>query len=137
MITIGSASHPGRRKRENEDYHAYFPPEEGWKNKKGILIALADGMGGRSGGAIASKVAVEALMEAYYKDYFTNIPKSLEKAFLKDNEVVIDRGQKDAKLKGMATTLTAVVLKNGKMFYAHVGDSRGYTIYGENIRKRS
>jgi len=133
MVTIGSASHPGKRKKENEDYHAYFPPEEGRINKKGILIALADGMGGRSGGAIASKIAVEALMEEYYKDYFTSIPESLEKAFLRANEEVIVRGQKDINLEGMATTLTAVVLKNGKMFYAHVGDSRGYTIYGKNI----
>jgi protein phosphatase len=132
-VTIGSASHPGKRKKENEDYHAYFPPEEGCKNKKGILIALADGMGGRSGGAIASKIAIEALMEAYYKDYFTSIPESLEKAFLSANEEVIARGQKDIDLEGMATTLTAVVLKNGKMFYAHVGDSRGYTVYGKNI----
>ena len=33
----------------------------------------------------------------------------------------------------MASTLTAVVLKPDKMYYAHVGDSRGYSIYKNEI----
>jgi len=90
-------------------------------------------MGGRDGGATASKIAVDVLIETYYKDLSHSIPESLEKAFHKANEEVIARGYTDINLTGMASTLTAVVLKPDKMYYAHVGDSRGYSIYKNEI----
>lgn len=134
VLTIGTATDPGRRKKENEDYCAYYPPEEGRQHKKGILLALADGMGGRAGGATASKIAVEVLMREYYQDYFGSIPESLARAFLKANQEVIEKGMAEKGLDGMATTLTAVVIKDDKMYHAHVGDSRGYIIFEDRIR---
>ena len=132
FFTIGSATHIGMKKKENQDYHAYYSPEEG--SRKGTLLALADGMGGRRGGALASKIAVDVLMEAYYKDMSSrSIPEILENAFQKANRTVIEKGQDDINLQGMATTLTAVVLKGNRMYYAHVGDSRGYTIHRHRI----
>jgi len=128
LVTIGSASDVGMKRKENQDYHAYFPPEEGLHNKRGLLIALADGMGGHAGGATASRTAIEVLMQEYYKDISSDIPKSLKKSFLRANEKVIARGLSDADCKGMGSTLTAVVVKQNKLYYAHVGDSRGYLI---------
>ena len=131
FVTIGSATHVGMKRQENQDYHAWHSPEEG--SKKGILLALADGMGGRYGGSTASKIAVDVLIETYYKDMSHSIPESLEKAFHKANEEIVARGHTDINLAGMASTLTAVVLKPDKMYYAHVGDSRGYSIYKNEI----
>jgi serine/threonine protein phosphatase PrpC len=133
FLTIGSATHVGMKKQENQDYHAWHSPED--SSKKGILLALADGMGGRYGGAKASKIAVDVLIETYYKDMSHSISKSLEKAFQKANEAVSARGRTDINLAGMASTLTAVVLKPDKMHYAHVGDSRGYIIYKNEIKQ--
>ena len=133
FLTIGSATHVGMKKQENQDYHAWHSPED--SSKKGILLALADGMGGRYGGSTASKIAVDVLIETYYKDMSHNISASLEKAFQKANEEVIARGRTDINLAGMASTLTAVVLKPDKMYYAHVGDSRGYIIHNNEIRQ--
>ncbi len=132
-VIIGAATDPGGKREENQDYYAYHVPEHG--SKKGILMALADGMGGRSGGKLASKIAVEVLMEEYYKDTSHNIPESLERAILKANREVWDRGFNDIDLKGMATTLTSVVLKENLMYFAHVGDSRGYLISEKDISR--
>lgn len=133
ILTIGAATDVGMKRKENQDYHAYFPPEEGYHNRKGLLIALADGMGGHAGGATASRTAIETLMQEYYKDLYNSIPASLKKAFLSANEKVLTRSKTDETCKGMGSTLTAVVVKNNRMFHAHVGDSRGYIIENGNI----
>ena len=133
FVTIGSASHAGLRKEENQDYFGYNAPEDGSVPKKGILLALADGMGGRPGGSVASRIAIEVIMEEYYNDTSSNIPKSLNAALLKANQEVISRGDDDRSLQGMGTTLVVVVLKKDRMYYANVGDSRGYIIYEESI----
>jgi len=127
-ITIGSATHIGMEKKENQDYHSYHVPADGAMNKKGILLVLADGMGGYTGGSLASKTAVETLIETYYTDPSANITESLKKAFLKANEQVIDKGKEHVETAKMGSTLIAVVVKKNKMYYAHVGDSRGYLI---------
>ena len=133
VITIGAASHCGLKRKDNQDHHASYSPEGGSNNKKGILMALADGMGGHSGGAIASKIAIDILLEEYYKNWLDSIPDSLVKAFYKANEAVITRSQNNKDLQGMGTTMTAVVFQKNKMYYAHVGDSRGYVICNNQI----
>ena len=133
FVTIGSASHVGNRKEKNEDYISYNVPEDGSMPKKGLLLALADGIGSRAGGAEAARIAVDVMMEEYYRDKSSNIPKSLNNAFLHANREVISRGDDNRNLQGMGTTLIAVVLKKDKMYFAHVGDSRGYIIHEDTI----
>ncbi len=135
FVTIASESHTGNRKDKNEDYLSYYSPADGSVPERGILLALADGMGGRPGGALAARIAVDVLMEEYYKDKSSDIPESLKEAFLKANKVVISRGDEDRSIQGMATTLIAVVLKRNKMYSAHVGDSRGYIIDKDTISR--
>ena len=133
FITIGSASHVGLRKEENEDFVAYHAPEDGSVPDKGVLLALADGMGGHRGGAVAAKCAIDVIMKEYYGDSASDTPKSLKNAMMKANREVINKGDEDRNLQGMGTTLVAVVLKKDRMYSAHVGDSRGYTIYKNEI----
>ncbi|MBN2062426.1 MAG: Stp1/IreP family PP2C-type Ser/Thr phosphatase [Deltaproteobacteria bacterium] len=137
FITVGSASHIGQKKEENQDYFSYNIPEDGSVPEKGILLALADGMGGHAGGAVASRMAIDVVMKEYYADESKNIPESLKNAFLKANREVMARGDKDRSLQGMGTTLVAVVLKKNKMYYNNVGDSRGYIIDGNSISQFS
>jgi len=133
FVTVGSATHPGMEKTENQDFHAWHSPENGNLNKKGILLVLADGMGGHCGGSVASKLAVDAAIEEYYKDISGTIQESLNNAFLKANETILAKSRSDFGLQGMGTTLIAVVLQKDNLYFAHVGDSRGYTICGERI----
>lgn len=125
-VTIGSASHVGMRRSENQDYHDFFSPENGEYNRKGLLVVLADGMGGHAGGAKASRTAVETVMQEYYRSNSPDIEASLETAFLAANEKVFTIGQSEEEYEGMGSTLTAVVIKKGLLYFAHVGDSRGY-----------
>lgn len=133
FITVGSASHIGQKKEENQDFFSYNIPEDGSIPEKGVLLALADGMGGRAGGAVASRMAIDIIIKEYYKDESTNIPESLKNVFLKANKEVIARGDNDRSLQGMGTTLIAVVFTKNRMYYNNVGDSRGYIIHEDRI----
>ena len=129
-LTIGSATHPGCVKTENQDSHNYVIPEDSINKKKGILLTLADGMVGHSGGAVASKIAVEVLKDEYYRNEIrgSTIIKSLEKSFYIAHKEILTTAANNKDLKNMGTTLTAVVIKKNKLYFAHVGDSRGYLL---------
>lgn len=126
-ISIGSLSHPGVVRQDNQDCCAHYVPGEELRSR-GILLIVADGMGGQSGGATASKLAVDVLMTEYYRCEKQNVLEALEFSFRRANEEIAEKGRQEVELRGMATTLTAVVLKNDRLYYAHVGDSRGYLI---------
>ena len=133
LVTIDGATHPGLKREENQDYYAYHVHKGRRVHTKGILMTIADGMGGQQGGSVASKLAVEVLMPAYYNAKTHSISESLKSGFLEANRAIIVKSQNDRSLQGMGTTLTAVVLKRNKMYYAHVGDSRGYIISEKSI----
>jgi protein phosphatase len=134
-VTIASATDVGRQKAENQDFHAFFPPEQGLQHPKGLLMALADGMGGHAAGATASRMAVETLMTSYYGDSGKDVRTSLRNAFEKANEAVHRKGREIDSLRGMGSTLTAAVLQKGRLYCAHVGDSRGYVVDGGRMRQ--
>ncbi|MBT3312736.1 MAG: Stp1/IreP family PP2C-type Ser/Thr phosphatase [Desulfobacterales bacterium] len=132
--TIASASDKGLRKEENQDYLSYY---DGPTHKNGLLLVLADGIGGRSGGGTASKIAVETLMEYFYSKKNINIPVVIKKGFKEANRVVVEKGDQDISLNGMGCTMNAVVLRDDKMYHNNVGDSRGYIISGDEISQFS
>lgn len=133
FVTTGSLSDTGNRKDKNEDFFSFHVPEDGSMPKKGILLVLADGMGGRAGGEIASRVTVETIIDEYYKDNSSDIPESLNNAVLKANEAVISKGDSDRSIQGMGATVIAAVIKKDKLYHAHVGDSRIYLIKENEI----
>lgn len=103
----------GRARDHNEDAVLAQPP----------LFVVADGLGGHDAGEVASTVAIEAMA--------TNAPKrpdrqSLLKAAKLANQAVIDAVADGLGKQGMGTTLTAMVVGDGRVALAQVGDSRGY-----------
>lgn len=95
--------------------------------KRGFLVVVCDGMGGGPAGEIASAIAVKKIVE-----YVVNAPedetntKVLEDAIVFANNSIINETQKRLELRGMGTTVTAVLLNKEKAVLAHVGDSRIY-----------
>jgi PPM family protein phosphatase len=132
LIDIAIATHPGRQRKENQDYAAYLQMNGPTPQAPDMLMAVADGMGGHAGGAVAAKMAVEVLMQAYTPNGAGDaaVTERLRQAFIKANAIVMRRSDRDPDLKGMGTTLTAAVIRETRIFFAHVGDSRGY-IYSE------
>jgi PPM family protein phosphatase len=117
MSVIGQStglSHPGRKRRHNEDAWVCEPP----------LFAVADGMGGARGGEIASRVAATALGETVDGSGGDRVVALVQEA----NRRVYERASEDSDASGMGTTITVAVVEDGVVNIGHVGDSRAYLI---------
>ena len=108
----------------------------------GRLIAVADGMGGHAGGEIASKIAIKTLYSL--TPMLTDVsidPDSTEDLLLNSLHTIdfeIGAYAREAiELRGMGTTLTALLIHNDVVALLHVGDSRCYRLRGSVIEQLS
>lgn len=128
-------THTGNVRTNNEDAAIIcYPATNDLLMKKGMLLLVADGMGGHNSGEIASALAIESFKEAYF-EHRGNVLKSLKFAVQKANKVVFDTAQSNATYNGMGTTLTAIAVVNNSIYLAQVGDSRAY-LFTKNSFKR-
>ncbi|WP_265948263.1 bifunctional protein-serine/threonine kinase/phosphatase [Dechloromonas sp. A34] len=127
-LAIGHASLTGPRER-NEDYCGVATPEGLELENKGVLAAVADGIGGHKGGREAAEYTVRGLLADYFATPDTwGVPRAIETVTTALNRWVIAEAGRNAELSGMATTLSAVVLRGRRYYTAHIGDSRIYLL---------
>lgn len=130
----GHATHQGRRSR-NEDFVGMVTPLEPEWSSKGMVAAIADGVSGNDGGREASEYAVRGLLTDYYATPDTwTVTHALERVIRAINQWVQHQGSVRTELAGMASTLTAVVLRGRFYYFAHVGDSRLYLLRGGTLQ---
>ena len=128
QIDLGYTSLAGLRPR-NEDYCAGVTPDGEALENKGILIAVADGVGGHANGREASEYCVRSLLADYYSTPDTwSIPQSLDKVIVALNRWLYSHSRRARETAGMATTLSAVVLRGRRYAIAHIGDTRVYRL---------
>ena len=99
------------------------------------FFLLADGMGGHQAGEVASREAASHMLRLVRKAFKTTRKKSLsdackaiKQAIILVNTLVYKLGRSQEELKGMGTTLCAVLLHDDGAILAHVGDSRIYRL---------
>jgi len=130
-LEFAQLSDCGRVRGHNEDYVGYVlpaTPEE--VRTHGWLFVLADGVGGHDLGEVASRTAVETVLESFRSAPAAETPSSLLSRIIRlANTRVYEAGR--ATTPGgvaMATTLVACALRYDRAFVAHIGDSRCYLI---------
>jgi protein phosphatase len=123
----------GRKRSGNEDCLECV-------DKIGLYL-VADGMGGHAAGEVASHTAV-SVMRDFLSELLPEASTSecpddarmeeyralLEKAVFRANERIFTLGSEDAKLDGMGTTLSGALIRDNRLCWAHVGDSRIYRL---------
>lgn len=114
-IRFGARSEIGPRRPNNQD--------SGFASEKVLLIA--DGVGGAPAGELASALVVRTLAGAL------SDPAGLDEAELYERVVLTNAqlsraGRRNPRLRGMATTMTSLILTDRGGFIAHIGDSRAY-----------
>ena len=135
-------THVGRQRQHNED--SFLVENEAH------LFLVADGMGGHAAGEIASKIAVESINEFIvhtkeddgtwphaYDEQYKRSTNRLMAAVRLANTRVLEAMRKDARLRGMGTTVVAALADagNNTMSVAHVGDSRAYLIRDNQLSR--
>lgn len=104
-----------------------------------VWAVLCDGMGGASGGDVASKMAVDLIAERILGNYNDNmktfsVSNLLESAINFASIKIFDIARDDETLAGMGTTVVAAIVRDGEVMVSHAGDSRAYII-GDDIRQ--
>ena len=125
VVQMVTATDVGLQRKNNEDSCAL---DEG----SGLCV-VADGMGGHLGGEIASNIAIESVTEAFKERSSDGNDERkdaelLTKCIKSANKEIYRRGNADAALKNMGTTIVASVLCGGYIVTANVGDSRIYRV---------
>ncbi len=133
-VRVGAASDVGLKRTQNEDRLAVWIPEWPEAKTRGVLLVVADGMGGAMAGEIASQLAVECVLNAY-REGKGDILDDLRHALLTANHVIHEHSQAHPELRGMGTTCTAAVVRGNDAYFAHVGDSRAYLVRDGSIRQ--
>lgn len=126
---IAGLTHVGTIREENEDAISW------WTELNGALCfgVLADGMGGHSGGALASGIALDTIQNCVHE--------SLEKLQNRDVELeavmvaaaqaantAVQASRDSLQFEKMGTTLVFIAVWNGQMVILHAGDSRCYLL---------
>jgi protein phosphatase len=138
ILSFGETD-PGKKRANNED--AYLV------NDGLALYAVADGVGGSEAGEVASRIAVDTLVEAMpdlLGDKDRTPPSELRSGDVPElaafrhavtlaNRNIREEAGKDPARSGMGTTLTALLLARKRTFLAHIGDSRAYRLRGGTL----
>jgi serine/threonine protein phosphatase PrpC len=106
----------------------------------GSVFAVCDGMGGAAAGEIASQLAVDILYERMVEGLHEGHPLSrdeLARRLVRAIEAaglrIFQEAKVDRTRRGMGTTVTAAALVDDHLFFAQVGDSRGYLLRQGNL----
>ena len=144
-LKMCSRTDAGLKRAENEDHYLIVDAS----NKEydilsyGMMFALADGMGGHAGGAKASCMACDGLLDYYDKniEIIQGIPfdesrlNFLENVILNTHNGIRKYAKENKEYEGMGTTLSVLILLKDVALLAHVGDSRIYRLRDSTLKQ--
>ena len=146
LIDYAAITHPGKVRKNNEDAYLLSAldgdepilntPSRPLKvGDPGLLVAVADGMGGAAAGEVASREGLAAVSvylfghwgrlataKAREEDLLQALVTAVEQA----SDAVLRYSDDDRTARGMGSTLTAAVIWRGCAYVAQIGDSRAY-----------
>ena len=101
----------------------------------GLVSVVCDGMGGHVGGATASKIAVDTIIEFIDTKYYNDPRICIGEAIDAANRAILKQASIQPELSGMGSTCVVLLVRDGKVYLGHVGDSRIYLIRDRRIKQ--
>jgi protein phosphatase len=148
LLDYAAITHPGKVRKNNEDAYLLSaldgdepiingPAQPLLVGDSGLLVAVADGMGGAAAGEVASREGLAAVSLFLFGHWGRLAPsrageavllQALETAVERASDAVLRYSDDDRTARGMGSTLTAAVIWNGCAYLAQIGDSRAYLL---------
>jgi len=132
-MRIAAKTDIGKVRKQNQDSYAAgeLPGGVAW-------AVVCDGMGGASGGNVASAVAVKMISEriasAYQPGMGTHSIKNMLLSVIeRANISLFDMAQANDSLSGMGTTVVVAIVEGETAYLAHAGDSRAYRANADGL----
>jgi protein phosphatase len=165
QIDFGAATHPGKIRPHNEDSYIIYQVGRYWEKlftslnegevpdrheEHAYAMAVADGIGGNSGGEVASSMAIKVCVSLVLNsarwalkldnpetrtEELTDAKRRIEEYFRKVDAALTQYADKYPRLLGMGTTLTGAYTSGNDLFTMHVGDSRAYLFRGGQLKQ--
>ena len=130
MMLVYGATHPGRKRENNEDA---FRIEEGLS-----AAILCDGMGGENCGEVGSEITLRVVAEYLAKPEDGLTPEEVMKEAIREaNRQVIEDAKRRTECDGMGSTIVMAMWKGPDVIIANVGDSRAYLYRNGELRQLS
>jgi PPM family protein phosphatase len=160
-IDVAAATHRGCVRLRNEDHYLVMRFRRSLENIStnldcgsaqtnydltGYGLLVADGLGGRIGGEVASRTALTKLIELIIEtpdwimgfedhDKVEAVLERMTERFFRIDQTLKQQADDDPSLSGMGTTLTAAATLGDDIIIGHIGDSRAY-LYRANVLKQ-
>jgi PPM family protein phosphatase len=151
QVDLAARTHPGKLRPNNEDNFLVIrfgrfletmftsvPDDQMPKDYRnvGYGMVVADGMGGMAAGEIASRMAINLLVNLVLdtpdwileldEPHVSEVIDRTARRFMDVNQAIIEQAESQSGLKGMGTTLTMACSLGMDVIIAHVGDSPIY-----------
>lgn len=123
---IETYSHIGKRSENQDSLHNKI------LNNTVLVSCIADGVGGKLGGAIASKISVNQFVS--YIEHSTNNEYNFKEILLRIHNEIITTAD-TTNNHGMASTFTGLVIDNSTVKGIHTGDTRICILRGNGIKQ--
>lgn len=122
----------GLVRQNNQDYA--FSQVQPIGNLPNLFI-VADGMGGHRAGDLASRIAVETIVDYVRRENGQNTIQIMSGAIKEANDVVLSMAKQSEEYAGMGTTVVMATIIDRLLYIANVGDSRLYVISTKDIEQ--
>lgn len=126
---LANCTDTGKVRSVNEDSMTTFD------SPNGRVVVVCDGMGGQNAGDVASQLAVAVIQDILSDNTFATPEEAITRSVIAANQAILRRAAQDESLSGMGSTCVMAIIKDGKVYYGSVGDSRIYYISNGMIRQ--
>ncbi len=146
QLRLAGRTDVGITRDHNEDAFAFLDLDSGQTHAevdsgvievglRGVVLVVADGMGGAAAGEIASAMAVEAVLDTFRAQWMQNVGRdtdtfveTIRDAADTANHRIFAFAGAHPEHAGMGTTATIAGLLGNSLYLAQIGDSRAYIV---------
>jgi serine/threonine protein phosphatase PrpC len=96
-----------------------------------LLMVIADGMGGHLQGEVAAEIAVAEITRRFQQEARNKLKRPFDflvSAIQSAHRAIVSHAVEHNLLECPRTTCVACIVQNGRVFFAHAGDSRLYVL---------